>query len=116
MPRGMAMIAVSPNIQAVPVQTVSIPARSARREGRLVKKSQSIRLMPSSMMSPRKITSTMIPKNVQVIPTYLNIESIILLVRILLIFFLIPFLQPETQVVQQEYKQKQSDARGKYRL
>src|SRR5690606_25525433 len=108
-PSGMAITAVSPSIQAVPVHAVRIPALDARREGRLVRKSQSIRVSPWMRISPIKTANTITPKAVHAMPTYLNPLSIIRFVFMLRVFLLVPSPQPETQVVEQKRHHKQGN-------
>ena len=78
-PKGKAMLAVKNSIQTDPIMAVYIPAFPGRREGRLVKKSQSILLIPFTTMLPMNTVSKIKQKIVQAMPQYWNTLSLILL-------------------------------------
>src|SRR4051812_2858154 len=110
---GIAIMAVSPRIHAVPVHAGRIPAFDALRDGRFVMKPQSILVNPSMSMLPIKIASMISPKKVHAIPRYLNAESMSLLRFTLFIFLLVFFLDQKTHIVQQECEHKQSNSGSK---
>src|SRR5690348_11748523 len=104
------MMAVSPRIHSVPRMAGSTPAFSALREGTLVIKSQSMRLMPSLIMPERKIASMSRPKSVHAMPNHLKASSTILL-RVELFILLLEFIfDAYADVVQDEREHEERNA------
>src|SRR5699024_9773358 len=86
-----------------------MPVCRAKREGRLVMKSQLNRSTPKYKIKARKIPKIQMAVKVVKIPNPLNSLSFLIFEFGLLIFFLISVFNPITHIIQNKRKNKEGD-------